>query len=242
MRRFQIENVLITAVVATVVSALVSIGIKYIYPVEPLILQALTDLDGMRPYSGRYCIRWDFQVQPARKWIFGKHEAWASLNFEILEPDNPELFDLSNIEALQFHIYGDRKFGEIDEFNVFVERIRLQYYNLNINYSTDWEECTIRLPEDLQLTPWHERAKREYLLPISIIPDMKSVYAFGFTVKSHGGLKRGIIYIDPIKLIDKSGREWPFEDFEKPLTNPREIKIGENIVIRGKWVIRTGSR
>ena len=156
-------------------------------------------------------IRWDYRLHPPPKlyFIFPK-DIWAYFDFDVKNIENS--FNLSDYKGISFYIKGNQE-DQLMEFNVFTHNVTLnhevyQYTNNHLIVRTNWRHETIYF-NDLVRTPW----TTEWYPGSSEKPDLNSVFAFGFAVKTDHATQNQI-WIDEIYLIKNNDERLLLMNFD----------------------------
>ena len=171
-------------------------------------------LDSSETRQGSSSLRWDFTLQPDRKYMFSPTSTVGGLlHLEVRADSKGHIqgLDLQKYKELRFFAKASSEVLILNEINLFTGPNYIQYmYSKNeaLILNTKWAEYRIDL-EDFSIAPWELQYRSQLVTnnQQTSSPDLRDVTSLGFDLKTDRNTLSGRIWIDYIRLIDKDGNE-----------------------------------
>lgn len=177
------------------------------------ILLSSVAVDSNEARQGNKSLRWDFTLQPAKKYMFSPTQLVGGLLHLEVRPDkegNVNGLNLLKYEEIRFFVKASCEMFLLNEINLFTGPNFIQYtYSTKEAFflNTKWSEYRISL-DKFFIAPW-EHQYRPHLATKNHLsaPNMKEVSGLGFDLKTNDKALSGSIWVDYVRLIDKKGNE-----------------------------------
>lgn len=179
---------------------------------EQLMLSSIT-VDSFESIQGRKSLRWDFALQPEKRYLFSPIGIVGGLfHLEVL-PDkkgNIKGLNLSKYDEILFYAKASHEMLIVNEFNIFTGQDYIQYIgnpNKPFLLSTKWSEYRFSL-KGFKVAQWDYKY-RYHLIDKKYLssPDLANVTGLGFDLKTDDRVLSGSIWIDYIRLRATDGTE-----------------------------------
>lgn len=180
---------------------------------KDLVLLSTLTVDGIESRQGKESLRWDFTLQPEKRYMFSPTNVIGGFLHLEVQPDKEgriKGLNLSEYNEISFYAKASSEVFFVNEFNLFIGSNYIQYTqstDKTFFLSTKWTEYRIAFNE-FSIAPW-EQAYRSHLIDKNYlnVPNIKNVSAIGFDLKTTDETLSGRIWIDYLRLIDKKGSE-----------------------------------
>ncbi len=179
---------------------------------EQLMLSSIT-VDSFESLQERESLRWDYALQPKRRYLFSPTSIVGGIfHLEVL-PDNKGIIrglDLSEYDEILFYAKSSHEMLIVNEFNLFTGQNHIQYIGNGhkpLLLLTKWSEYRLPLNR-FKIAEW-EYKYRAHLIENKHLssPDLTNVTGFGFDLKTENRVLSGSIWIDYIRLRATDGTE-----------------------------------
>jgi len=180
---------------------------------QNLVLLSSVSIDSNDTRQGNSALRWDFRLQPAKKYLFSPAHTIGGLLHLRIRPDNDghiSELDLLKYKEIRFFAKASSEIFILNEINLFTGPDFIQYrYSNNETFllSTKWAEYHISLNK-FAIAPW-ELKYRSHLIDKNFLgePNLRKVSSLGFDLKTEADALSGRIWIDYLRLVNKEGNE-----------------------------------
>ncbi len=200
-------------IAAVIVGILTWLATDFLSVKQDLVLLSLVSVDSSDARQGNKALRWDFTLQPAKKYLFSSaHLVGGLLHLNVRPNKDGHItgLDLLKYDEIRFFAKASSEKFVLNEINLFTGPDFIQYkYSNNeaLLLSTKWAEYHISLDKFL-IAPW-ELKYRSNLIDKNYQrePDLKKVSSLGFDLKTKTEVLSGRIWVDYLRLINNKGEE-----------------------------------
>lgn len=179
---------------------------------EQVLLSSIT-VDSVESRQGKESLRWDFTLQPTRRYLFSPTDTIGGLFHLEIQPNKEGRLigmDFSPYDEIIFYAKASSELLLINEVNLFIGPNHIQYINSSRNdllLSTNWTEYRLSF-QDFKIAPW-ELKYRSHMIDKGFIntPKIANVTGLGIDLKTDSKVLSGRIWVDFIRLRGNKGAE-----------------------------------
>lgn len=238
-REKKIHKELVVAFLAGIIGGILTwFATDFLAVKQDRILLSSVSVDSSEARQGSKSLRWDFGLQPAKKYMFSPTLIVGGLLHLEVRPDEDghiNGLDLSEYDEIRFFAKASCEMFLLNEINLFTGSHYIQYtYSAKdaLFLNTKWAEFRILL-DKFSIAPWELQYRSDIIGKNHVrVPNIKDVSALGFDLKTKDKALSGRIWVDYVRLIDKEGNEEMLSDGSD-----------SNIIFLGRSLIwNTGAR